>query len=185
MQIPVRWRNRNLPGTVGWECLNVSAIAREIGWHNEKLGEILSGRREYTRLVDVLRIADYLDLDNFRPYLPDRSRSTPRHPAPRAQAGTRSPALGGLRGPAREARQAGRRAGPAHQCDLTPDRPPGLGHPAFSRQKPAGAIASPGWTEPKTETLAIGTPCRERNCEWQRDEWGATRRHSGRWRWSG
>jgi hypothetical protein len=38
---------------------------------------------------------------------------------------------------------------------------------------------------PKLETLAIGTPCRERNCEWQRDEWDGTRMHSGRWRWSG
>jgi len=38
---------------------------------------------------------------------------------------------------------------------------------------------------PKIETLAIGTPCRERNCEWQGDEWDGTPRHSARWRWSG
>ena len=38
---------------------------------------------------------------------------------------------------------------------------------------------------PKIETLAIGTPCRERNCEWQGDEWDGSPRHSARWRWSG
>jgi len=36
---------------------------------------------------------------------------------------------------------------------------------------------------PKIETLAIGTPCRERSCEWQRSEqWGDIPWHSGRWR---
>ena len=31
---------------------------------------------------------------------------------------------------------------------------------------------------PKNETLGKGTLCRERNCKWQRNEWGGTRRNS-------
>src|SRR5215471_4111586 len=39
---------------------------------------------------------------------------------------------------------------------------------------------------PKLETLAIGTACRERNCEWQRSErQEGIPKHFGRWLWSG
>jgi hypothetical protein len=42
-----------------------------------------------------------------------------------------------------------------------------------------------GGLNPKNETLEKGTLCRERNCKWQRNEWGGIRRHFGRWPWSG
>ena len=45
---------------------------------------------------------------------------------------------------------------------------------------------SKGGLTPKIETIAIGTLCRERDCEWQKSERQAgTPRHFGRWRWNG
>jgi hypothetical protein len=38
---------------------------------------------------------------------------------------------------------------------------------------------------PKNETLDKGTPSRETNCEWQRNEWGSNGRSSVAWLSSG
>jgi len=40
-----------------------------------------------------------------------------------------------------------------------------------------GVLGNPG-LNPSNETLGKGTLCRERNCKWQRNEWGGTRRNS-------
>jgi len=52
------------------------------------------------------------------------------------------------------------------------DRP--WGASSLSKAKQSGL-------NPKTETLGKGTLCRERNCEWQRDEWGGIRRSFAEW----
>jgi hypothetical protein len=38
---------------------------------------------------------------------------------------------------------------------------------------------------PKIETIAFGTLCRERDCKWQNDEWEGIPRHFGKWQSSG
>ena len=42
-----------------------------------------------------------------------------------------------------------------------------------------------GGLTPKIETIAFGTLCRERDCEWQNDGWDGIPKHSGRWQSSG
>jgi len=67
--------------------------------------------------------------------------------------------------------QSGRRS---HSCRLAD---PGNGY-SNSRACLAGL-------NPKNETLGKGALRRERNCKWQRNEWGGTQRNSAGWQWSG
>jgi hypothetical protein len=57
---------------------------------------------------------------------------------------------------------------------------------AASAVEPAEIDRSPPGLTPNIETIALGTLCRERDCEWRRSEQlGDIRKHFGRWRLKG
>jgi uncharacterized protein YydD (DUF2326 family) len=60
MYIRAAWKNRNPNHIRGWKGLNVSAMARDLGWKREKLADILTNRKPFVRFIHLVRIAEEL-----------------------------------------------------------------------------------------------------------------------------
>jgi hypothetical protein len=46
--------------TPGWEDLNVSELARRLGWPRDRTANILTGRAQKVRAIELVRLAEEL-----------------------------------------------------------------------------------------------------------------------------
>jgi hypothetical protein len=63
MYIPQALRARNPMRTCGWEGLNVSKLALRLGWPRDRTANILTGRVQSVRLIELVRLAEELRMD--------------------------------------------------------------------------------------------------------------------------